>query len=290
MPLNGSWTLHVAAACVVFSSFAAAEKLAPVMEGYPAPGEDVSKAPQTRRLPASRGMIELLNQIESLQLEVKRLRGDLEMQSHTLEQINKRQRDQYLDVDQRLQALEGRRGGGASPSLGDTGSPLGSVPSSPSSQESAVPPAPPKGQTSHSGPPEPETSATATLPPGEEEGYRYAFNLLKGGQHDESIAAFNSFLAQYPQSPHSDNAQYWLGEAYYVKRQFEPAIAEYQKLVETYPSSQKLTHALLKIGYSYQELGRIEEAKDSYQNLKSRYPGTTAARLAEERLQRLTME
>jgi tol-pal system protein YbgF len=159
-----------------------------------------------------------------------------------------------------------------------------------SSQESAGFPASPAGQTSSPELSEPETPATTILPSGEEEGYRYAFNLLKGGQHNESIAAFNSFLAQYPKSPHADNAQYWLGEAYYVKRQFEPAIAEYEKLVENYPRSQKLTHALLKIGYSYQELGRIEEAKDSYQNLKSRYPGTTAARLAEERLQRLTME
>ena len=58
----------------------------------------------------------------------------------------------------------------------------------------------------------------------------------------------------------------------------------------SYPESQKLTHALLKVGYSYHELGKIPEAKASLEDLKLRYPGTTAARLADERLQRIRLE
>jgi tol-pal system protein YbgF len=155
-----------------------------------------------------------------------------------------------------------------------------------------------------SGPPaspaRPAPSATARIdtesPPaglpasGEDEAYRAAFNLLKSGQYEKSVAAFSDFLARYPNSGRADNAQYWLAEAHYVAHQYQPAIAAYTKLVQNYPESQKLTHAMLKIGYSYHELGQLAEAQSSLENLRVRYPGTTAAQLAEERLQRIRVE
>jgi TolA-binding protein len=64
---------------------------------------------------------------------------------------------------------------------------------------------------------------------------------------------------------------------------------EYQKLVANYPDSQKLTHSMLKIGYTYYELGQMDQARTVLEDLKTRYPGTTAARLAEERLQRMKL-
>ncbi len=117
--------------------------------------------------------------------------------------------------------------------------------------------------------------------------YSAAFGMLKAGQYEDSIAAFNAYLQQYPYSQYADNAQYWLGEAYYVLRQFEPAIEQYQKLVANYPDSQKQSHALLKIAYSYSELGLPEQALQVLGTLKTRFPGSAAARLADERIQRL---
>lgn len=120
-----------------------------------------------------------------------------------------------------------------------------------------------------------------------EAAYREAFALLKAGQYDESIAAFDLYLQRYPASQYADNAQYWLGEAYYVKREFAPAIEQYQALLKNYPASKKQSHALLKIAYSYDELGQADEARKVIGTLKSAFPGTAAARLADERLQRL---
>jgi len=101
-------------------------------------------------------------------------------------------------------------------------------------------------------------------------------------------------FGQYPNSAYADNAQYcnaqyWVGEAYYVARKFDPAIMEFSKLIQAYPESAKLPHALLKIAYSYDELGQKAEAKAKLQELINGYPGTTAAKLAEERLQRLAL-
>lgn len=123
-----------------------------------------------------------------------------------------------------------------------------------------------------------------------EAAYREAFAMLKAGQYEQSIAAFNAYLQQYPASQYADNAQYWVGEAYYVMRQFEPAIEQYQRLVQNHPDSKKQSHAMLKIAYSYYELGLTEPAANVLTDLKSRFPASAAARLADERLQRIRAE
>ena len=78
--------------------------------------------------------------------------------------------------------------------------------------------------------------------------YQAAFALLKNSQYDQAIQAFQSFLSTYPTSPLADNAQYWLGEAYYVNRSFPEALAAFQKVVDKYPQSRKVPDALLKVG------------------------------------------
>lgn len=83
---------------------------------------------------------------------------------------------------------------------------------------------------------------------------------MKAGQYEQSIKGFSRYLQQYPNGQYADNAQFWVGEAYYVMRKFEPAITQYQKLISNYPDSQKQAHALLKIAYSFDELGRSDQA------------------------------
>ena len=120
-----------------------------------------------------------------------------------------------------------------------------------------------------------------------DQAYRDAFGLLKAGKYDESIEAFNLFLLDHPNSEYADNAQYWLGETYFVKQEYTAAIDEYRKLITNFPASKKQSHAMLKIGYSYQRLGELENAQAVLKDLQTRYPGTTAARLAAERIQQI---
>ncbi|HAZ61748.1 MAG TPA: tol-pal system protein YbgF [Gammaproteobacteria bacterium] len=122
--------------------------------------------------------------------------------------------------------------------------------------------------------------------PDEAAAYREAFSLLKAGEYDQAIAGFEAYLASFPTGPNADNAQYWLGEAHHVNRRFEPAIAHYRQLVANFPQSAKLTHARLKIGDCLYELGRREEAEQELKALVAEHPTSTAARLAEERLER----
>jgi tol-pal system protein YbgF len=135
-----------------------------------------------------------------------------------------------------------------------------------------------------------EVSPVAAIPAGPADPvqlqaeYQQAFNLLRQSQYDSAIRAFQEFLAIHPNDRYSDNAQYWLAEAYYVKRDFAQALNEYNNVVENFPQSQKVNDALLKTGFTLHELGRLDEARSRLQELMEKQPGTTIARLADERL------
>jgi tol-pal system protein YbgF len=270
----------------------------------PRAGSVEGRLARVERLLDNRGLLDLLGEVEKLSREIRRLRGEMEVQRHGMDRQSARQERLYKDVEARLEAIE--RGTARTPTTDGAATSAAAAPTAsttPTVENVPAPGAEPgasradesaRGATPEIGDPPVPGSAPLTVaaaqPPSEDASYQSAFDLLKIGQYDKSITAFGDFLTRFPGSPHADNAQYWLAEAYYVTYRYEPAISEYQKLVGSYPESQKLTHALLKVGYSYHELGKIAEAKQSLEDLKLRYPGTTAAKLADERLQRIRLE
>ena len=279
----------------------------------PAQTSDASLAARLAKIERSldsRGLVDLLQQVDSLQQEVQRLQGQLEEQSYTIEQLRATQRDTYVDLDRRFANIEQRSAG-----LPTTLPPLTTLDPSNSDDVAGIPApesslqmevkadetAPQSTSTASitvADPPVVVQAPTASIAPlaptadtGESEAaYKAAFSLLKAGEYDKSIAAFSDFLTQFPTSQYADNAQYWLGETYYVRREFEPAVAEYRKLIKAYPQSKKRSHAMLKIGYSFYELGQIDQARAVLEDLCNRYTGSTAARLAEDRIQRILAE
>jgi len=225
----------------------------------------------------SRGLIDMLNQLEQLQRDVQQLRGELELQAHQSEDLQRRQREQYLDIDRRLQQLETGTGPAAS-----------------------LPPALPGGPPPVLAPTPPVAGGSVTVPPSgttapansaaEQAEYDKALAILREGRYPEAAAAFNRFLAEHPNSSYADNASYWLGETYYVTRDFERAMATFSKLVEFHPDSPKVPDTRLKIGFIHYENQDWAAARAELDELVTRYPGTTAAKLASDRLQRMQRE
>ena len=123
-----------------------------------------------------------------------------------------------------------------------------------------------------------------------QEAYSKAFALLKEGQYEQSIKSFEAFKTNYPNSKYADNAQYWLGEANYVSRDYKKALTEFQQLIAQYPDSSKNAGARLKIGYVYFELKNWSAASEALQQVISLYPDSTVAKKANERLQRMKRE
>jgi tol-pal system protein YbgF len=213
---------------------------------------------RVERLVENEGLMNLFSQLESLQQDVQSLRNDVETMQHQLEQSNSRQKDLYLDVDQRLQRIEQTTARSADLSVLEGGSlNPGQLP---------VP-----GGTDRAN-------------------YQAAFELLKQGRYDQAAIALQQFMVAFPTSELSDNAQYWLAETHYVSQEYKKALPAFQLVLERYPESRKIPDALLKIGYCNYEVKRNADARKALTAVVDRFPETTAARLASQRLDQMRNE
>lgn len=125
----------------------------------------------------------------------------------------------------------------------------------------------------------------APLPPEDQYARGYKFAVDK--KYDEAIDGLASFLSAYPGHKLASNAQYWLGEAYYAKGDFERAILEFDKVVKNYPKAEKAAAALLKEGYSFDNLGSAKEARVLLESVAEKFPNSSEAALAKKRLKAL---
>ncbi len=120
--------------------------------------------------------------------------------------------------------------------------------------------------------------------------YKQAFDLLMQRRYDEAKQAFRAFLRQYPKGRLAANAQYWVGEASYVMRDFATALDEFTKVVQNYPASKKVPDSLLKIAFIQYEQKEWVKARKTLESVVNQYATTTAARLARKRLERMRIE
>ena len=282
----------------------------------------------------NRALLDMFELLESLKVEVNFLRGEIEVQTRTVEQLKQKQRELYTDIDNRLQRAEANKfTGRLSRPLEVLDSVANQVDSislemldpvanqGDSSPLEMLDPVANQGDSSPLEMLDPvanQDDSSSQISSGEqglvvetnsefidnkqvssekkifdpqkaEAVYQRAFNLLKKSQYGQAKKAFKNFLKNYPESDYSDNAQYWLGETNYVMQKYDSAINEYQALLNIFPNSKKVSHALLKIGYSYAELGNVSDAEKILIEVVQQYPGTTAARLAEERLRKISL-
>jgi len=227
---------------------------------------------------ADQRLSDLLLQMQRLQQEVQQLRGQVELQQHEIATLKRQQREQYMDLDARLQ---GRSAAAVETPGNGTGKLIGRGSFEPAG-DGGWSTAAPEGESGMS------TSSAAS--PGEREAYRIAFDLLKERRYDEAVRAFEDLLARFPNGEFADNARYWLGETYYVKRDFSAALTQFQRVLASYPLSAKVPSAMLKIGYIHYEQHDWKRARATLQDVSKKYPDTTEARLAESRLDRMARE
>jgi len=115
--------------------------------------------------------------------------------------------------------------------------------------------------------------------------YLAAYQAFTEGNYDKARTEFQNYLATYPNSEYSDNAQFWIGECYFFEKKYETAILEYEKVTKNYPNSSKVPYALLKQGLAFLRLGDKTSAKLLLQEVIKKYPNTSQARIARSNLQ-----
>ena len=203
------------------------------------------------RVVSNQSLLDMTQRLDAAQADLRTLRGRVEELENTNESLRKQQRDLYADLDKRVSSMSSG-GGGAPGSLPSGGAPV--------------------------------AGGSAG---GEQGAYNQAFDALKSSNFPTAISGFRSFLSTYPTSALADNAQYWLGEAYYVTRDYGNATTAFERVLAGWPSSRKAPDALLKLGYTQVEQKRVDAARVTLQQVVTRFPGTDAARLAADRLQKL---
>jgi len=252
-------------------------------------------APATAQMGDKQAMVDLVIQVQQLQDEVRMLRGMLEDQGIQLESLANRQRDQYLDLDQRITAQRGSPSGPtlSNNSVNTSGVRTGPVTAQPAIRED-VPDVRPTMDTPSSttaiAVPDTQARDFAASPEAEKAAYDQGFQSLKDLKYADAATQFSAFVKQYPNSEYADNAQYWLGESYYVTRNYDIALQAFQNLLSNYPDSPKVPDGLLKIGYTHYEMKQWDQARAALVQVQEQYPDTTLARLAGSRLRSMKLE
>ena len=229
------------------------------------------------RMLESQTLVEMTLRMESMQQEMQQMFGEIEVMSHDISTLKRRQRDLYLDIDNRFKKLEAQSAGV------DTGVATDQTATMSGNDVTAKTDSLP----TLGAPGEPAVVDEAVL---QKKAYQMAFNLLREGKYDLAKTQFASFIKRYPESDYADNAQYWLGEVNYVLRDFSGALIEFNKVLTVYPNSSKYADALLKIGLSQYELEQWSQASTSFKTIIKKFPKSSAAQLAEKRLKKIKLQ
>jgi tol-pal system protein YbgF len=221
---------------------------------------------ETRLERMAANQVELAQRLDEVQAGQRELRGRIEELEHSHDALVKQQRDLYSDLDKRLA----------------TGGTAGAVAAGGAASGSGAATAGNPGAAGAAG--ADSSSAPSSV---EQAVYNQAFDALKAGSYSVAITGFKDFMSHYPASPLAENAQYWLGEAYYVNHDYEPAATAFRTVLKKWPNSRKAPDALLKLGFTQYAQAQYPAARATLTDVTRRFPGTDAAKLATERLRKI---
>jgi tol-pal system protein YbgF len=200
---------------------------------------------------AVRSMLDLQMQLEAQATELRKQRGQNEELVHSLQDAEKRQKDFYIDLDSRLRQLE------KSGAIASNKNPANPVDGS---------------------------KDISANPVGENRAFEVAYGFYKAENYQNAAIAFRDFLQQFPQSVHEANVYYWMGNAYFLSRDYANSLEGYQNLLAKYQDHPRAPEAMLNMAECQFELKNKPAAKATLKQLISQFPGSDAADKAKKRL------
>lgn len=184
------------------------------------------------------------DRLNQLQQAITMLTGQLEQLQYRNQQLQQQMEKMQADYEFRLEQMEkGGRPGGAAPR--------------PNAQAAAPPPSAP--------------AAAA----GGDQMYHDAFKKLQDGDYAGAEKGFKALLQSNPKHALAGNAQYWLGETYYARRDYQNAMTAFAEGYKVYKASPKGPDNLLKLGVTLAALGRKPDACAVFAKFSQDYPRAT---------------
>ncbi len=207
------------------------------------------------------GLIDMQNQLEALKQEVAKLKGELELANHNLEVTQQRQKDLYIDADNRLRKLE---------EVGTSGVTAKPVADPPTEAVTAAP-----------------VAAEPTKNSQEYQSLELAHGLSKEAKYKDAFNAYDNFLKDYPNSALAAEATYGLGYAQFALKNYKSAIITQQKVLDLHPDSPKVPDAMFNMANSQIQLSLLPSAKKTLHDLISKFPNSEVTPAAQKRLKAL---
>ncbi|CAH0539445.1 tol-pal system protein YbgF [Vibrio marisflavi] len=193
--------------------------------------------------------LQLQQQVADMSQEINQLRGQLEVNTHQMQQMVTRQRELFIELDKLR------------------------------SQVNA-----PKIDTTTTAQQEDHDTAAFSNNATEQEAYQKAIDLiLNKKDYQGAIFALQNFQKNYPKSKLTPNAHYWLGQLYFANRDFAKSEENF-KAVLNFKDSPKRADSLVKLGDIAKQEKDSTKAKAYFEQAIKEYPNSASAQLAKERL------
>lgn len=209
--------------------------------------------------------------LQRLERDVSVMTGRYEETTYQISQMRERLEKMNADVDFRLKDIESK-GGGA---MG--GNAMGDGALGPSKTAKGADKAPERAP--EKAPEKEKLAPVAALPAGAtpEKQYEHAFELLRQADYDKAEKALQEFITKNKTHAYASNAQYWLGESYYVRNKFPEAAQAFAENLSKYPKNPKAPDSLLKLGMTLQQLNKKSDACTAFNQLMTKFPEASAS-------------
>lgn len=179
--------------------------------------------------------------ITEMEERLRRMQGSIEQLNFQNRQLKTQLEKALADMDYRLNALE-KNGAAAAPAA--SAAPAAASPGEPDDVDAF--------KAAEPAPAQPSVGGGSGMPSFDSprDHYNYAFKLLNKARYDEAGEAFIAFTKKYPKDPLIGNAYYWLGETYYVRRDYPHAADTFREGYEVMKTGPKAADNLLKLAMS----------------------------------------
>ncbi len=195
-------------------------------------------------------LLDMQTQIESLSAEIRKLHGQNEELVHNLQDAEKRQKDFYVDLDGRLRRFE----------TADAAAPEKTIDKTIVSKSK----------------PEDSLNETRAL--------EAAYGFYKAEKYPEAVSAFQEFLTNYPKSTNTANVRYWIGNAYFVMKDYKSSLENFEVLASKFDTYPKIAEVLFDIADCQELLNDNDSAKTTLKQIAAKYPNSDAAAKAKKEL------
>ncbi len=227
--------------------------------------------------------------LDEIETQMRAFTGRLEETNHAISELNKKLENLASDIEVRFRTAGAAPGaaagaGSATPPPANAAPTsrgvLGTIPLKDVDGKKGVASAPLENAA-------PAQQTASVLPKGTaQDQYRYATSFLAKSDWDGAERALKAFLDAHPKDELSGNAQYWLGESYYVRGDYNNAALAFAKGYKDYPKSAKGPDNLLKLGLSLSNLKKTQSACATFERMSKDFPGAPSSiksRVAAER-------